>query len=223
MTTITQKTDAELASAVAQELMWDPKVDNGGIAVKVQRGIVKLIGTTPTYASKAAAVDAAHRVAGVLDVADVIEVHLSDVTKDTDLAEAVRNALEWNSFVPHECIRSTVTAGWITLSGDVEFLYEKEEAVRAVKSLAGVRGVTNSIVVKPRAIAQEVIEKSVREALVRRAERGADNVRVSVTGTTVRLAGTVDSWAERQAIAQTARLAPGVTTVRDELEINPFT
>lgn len=222
MPTITKRSDTEITEAVTQELVWDPKVDHAGIGAKVLHGVVTLVGTTPTYASRIAAVDAAHRVAGVLDVADEIEVRLPNVRGDADLAQAVRRALTWDVFVPEQRVRSTVSNGWVTLEGEVEHLYQKEDAARIVKELAGVRGVSNAIVVKPNRVAPVEIERSIREALVRRAEHGAGHVAVSVSGSTVRLTGKADSWAERQAIEETARMAPGVSAVHDEIKIDPY-
>jgi osmotically-inducible protein OsmY len=136
----------------------------------------------------------------------------------------VRHALTWDVFVPDQRIRSTVTNGWVTLDGDVDFWAEREDAERVVRNLMGVRGVTNRIAVTvtpPRELPADV-RRAIEEALARRAHRHAERIQVEVAGGRVTLSGRVRSWEERRAIVGAARLTPGVETVEDQLEIDHF-
>ncbi|HLN81940.1 MAG TPA: BON domain-containing protein, partial [Thermoanaerobaculia bacterium] len=135
-----QKTDLQIQQDVMRELGWDTRIGPAKVGVEVDKGIVTLTGTLDNFAKKHAATEAAHRVAGVLDVANDILVHLagSPGKTDTEIARAVRSALEWDAFVPDQRIRSNVSDGWVTLEGDVEYLRESEDAARVVRRLDGV-------------------------------------------------------------------------------------
>ncbi len=218
------KTDAEIQKDVLRELAWDSRVKETDIGVAVKSGVVTLTGTVNCYAERLAAKEAAHRVAGVLDVANDVHVqvprHLE--RNDTEIALTVRKALEWDALVPEEQIHTTVTDGWVTLEGTVRFPHERDDAERSVRYLAGVRGVTNQIVLAPHLEVAAVLEE-IEEALERRADRAARHIRVTVNDGTVTLRGPVRSWAERQAVLGAARFTPGVRAVADQLEIDPTT
>jgi osmotically-inducible protein OsmY len=160
---------------------------------------------------------------GVLDVANDIQVHLpgSKVRNDTEVAQAVRNALLWDVRIPHEDIHTTVSKGVVTLEGTVEHYHQKEEAEWAVRNLAGVVYVSNRIFVRASLVKPEKVKESIEEALERRADRAAHRVIVTVEDGKVILNGVVDSFAEKQAIHGAARLAPGVQSIEDNLRINP--
>jgi osmotically-inducible protein OsmY len=214
------RTDSEIQQAVLQELRWDTRVEETDVGVEVDKGVVTLTGTVSSYAKKLAAAEAAHRVRGVLDVANDITVRIPGVGHtDTDIAQAVRQALAWDVLVPEEHIQSTVTEGWVTLAGTVERHSQREDAERAVRNLAGVRAVTNSIEVRytPYHASTYLVRQAIEEALERRAERAAERIRVTEQDGIITLRGYVQSWAERQAILGTARHAPGVRAVRDEM------
>jgi osmotically-inducible protein OsmY len=161
----------------------------------------------------------------VLDVANDLEVVVPgrDHLSDTDIAQAVRNALRWNVFVPEESITSTVSRGWVTLEGDVQSWHEKEAAARAVRDLAGVHGVANQINVRAPKIDPPRIRESIEGALSRQAEEEADRitVRVMADGVVI-LSGTVRSWSERNAVERAASYTKGVVRVQDELTINSY-
>jgi osmotically-inducible protein OsmY len=220
------KSDAQIQQDVLRELSWDPRVQETEVGVEVDRGVVTLTGTVISWAKRAAAQEAAHRVQGVLDVANDIKVKLPGdfVRTDTDIAQAVRQALEWDALVPHERIRSTVSNGWVTLEGNVDTWIQREDAERAVQNLIGVRGVSNAMtVVHAKAVQPERVREAIEDALERRAEREAKRIRVEVTPAgTVTLTGQVRSWAEKRATLAAARFAPGVRSVEDHLEINPW-
>ena len=225
MATITiTKTDTQIQQDVLRELRWDHRVAETEVGVEVHDGIVTLTGTVDSFAKKLAAREAAHRVAGVLDVADDVEVKLPGVftRTDTDLARAVRHALEWDVFIPDTQIRSTVANGWVTLDGTVQALLDRDDAERAVRRLQGVRGVINNILVNAPKIDPARIRKSIEETLERRAEREADRIDVRVLDGKVTLDGRVHSFPEKEAILGTVRNAPGVKAVTDNLRIEPY-
>jgi osmotically-inducible protein OsmY len=220
------KSDSQIQQDVLRELSWDPRVEETEVGVEVDRGIVTLTGTVSSLAKREAAQEAAHRVAGVLDVANDLTVKVPGgfVRTDTEIAQAVRRALEWDALVPHERIQSTVSNGWVTLEGNVDTWTEREDAERAVQNLVGVRGVSDTItVLLSKLVLAERVREAIEDALERRAEREAKRIRVDVTpGGTVTLTGDVRSWAEKRATLAAARFAPGVRSVQDHLEIKPW-
>lgn len=217
------KTDAQIREEVERELRGDPRVDAGGISVTVARGIVSLSGVVTSYAQRQCAEEAAHRAAGVLDVANELRVQLplGMIRADPDLAYAVRHALEWDVAVPDEHILSTVSGGWITLEGVVDTPREREDAERAIHHLVGVRGVTNKIAVRALKVEPEVIRRQIVQALERRADDSANRVAIAVRGTTAIVSGQVRSWAEKEAVLTAAQVTPGVQGVEDKLLIMP--
>ena len=216
-------TDSEVHRLVIEELKWDSVVDETDVGVEVDDGVVTLTGTVGSYAEKTAAREAAHRVMGVLDVANDIEVHVpgSKAKSDTEIAQAVRAALEWDTLVPHERIQSTVSAGWITLAGAVANWQQRGDAENAVRNLAGVKGVVNKIVVAPLEAAPTLVREAIEQALERQAERDADRIRVDLYDGHLTLSGIVHSWHEKRAVLGAAGHAPGVTDVADRLLISP--
>jgi osmotically-inducible protein OsmY len=221
--TMATKTDAQIQQQVLKELVWDPRVEETEVGVSVQHGVVTLSGTVTSWAKRMAAQEAAHRVAGVLDVANdvIVKVPGGFGRSDTEIAHAVRNALEWDVFVPDKDIQSTASNGWVTLTGTVETVSEREDAARAVRNLTGVSGVENQITVRQPRVAPERIRAAIEEALERRAEREARRIDVTVSPDgEVTLAGRVHSWAEREAVVASARYLRGVHTVRDHLRID---
>jgi osmotically-inducible protein OsmY len=217
--------DTQIQQAVLRELAWDTRVITAHIGVTVERGVVTLSGTVPTYAERLAAQDAAHRVAGVLDVANDLQVLPPGqlVRSDTAIAQAVRHALEWDVLVPESHIQTTISEGWVILEGSVDFWHQREDAERAVRHLAGVRGVTNHIVVSVPEVAASEIQAEIEEALERRAERAAKRIAVTIHDGTVTLTGTVHSLAEKRAVVGAARATHGVRALRDQVTIDLIT
>jgi len=218
------KADSQVQLDVLEELRWDSRVRPAGLGVDVNEGVVVLSGRVDSYARKLAAREAAHRVAGVLDVADEIEVVVSGegTPSDAEIAEAARSALTWSVLVPDERIQTTVSDGWITLDGEVDRRTERADAETAVQHLQGVRGVTNLIRIAARHVDTAAVRAAIEEALERRAEREARHLDVRVEGDTVTLSGSVHDWSEAQAIVQTASHAPGIHAVKNELRIDLF-
>lgn len=214
------KSDIELKKDVEAELQWDPQINAATVGVEVKDGIVTLEGKVRSYAEKFAAERAAQRIQGVKGIA--LELHVSvpgsSRRDDADIAKAARDALHWNSLVPDERIKVLVEDGFVTLSGEVEWLYEKTASEAAVRPLTAVRAVINNIVVKPKAKPENVKEK-IEAALRRMAESEIKNVQVSVDGGKVTLDGRVHSYHERQLVEGAAWAAPGVFSVVDHLRI----
>jgi osmotically-inducible protein OsmY len=217
------KSDAEVRKAVLRELEWDSRTNDAAVDVEVAGGVVTLVGTVSSWAKKVAAQEAAHRVHGVLDVANNLQIVVlgSDGRSDTEIAQAVRLALQWDVFVPDTRIRSTVSRGWVTLEGDVDYLNQRDDCERAVRHLAGVRGVTNKIEVAQSQADPAAIKSAIEAALARRAEREAHHVGVLVENGRATLNGTVGSRAERDAVVGAARGTAGVRAVDDRLRIEP--
>lgn len=218
-----KKTDTQIHHDVIEELKWDSRVDETEVGVQVAGGVVTLTGTVTSWAKRVAAQEAARRVIGVLDVANDLKVKAAGgfSRTDTEIAQAVRQALEWDVFVPNEKITSTVTDGWVTLEGPVERSTQREAAERAVRNLMGVKMVVNKITVtQPKAMIGDV-RKAIEQALERRAEREARQIAVDVRDGTVTLTGPVHSWAERKSVLAAARFTPGVRVVEDHLRTEP--
>jgi osmotically-inducible protein OsmY len=218
------KTDADIKQDVIQELKWDTRVNETEIGVGVVARVVTLTGTVSSWGKKLAAGEAAHRVDGVLDVANDIGVKPvgSYARTDTDIARAVRSSLEWDVFIPDDRIRSTVSQGWVTLEGDVDYYSHRNDAERAVRNLAGVRGVTNRIEVKTAKVDPRDIRSSLEEALKRHAARDAKRIAIDISEGRVSLTGSVHSISERQAVVGAAKATPGVRAVVDHLRVEPY-
>jgi osmotically-inducible protein OsmY len=217
-----KKSDSEIQRLVLLELKWDPRVDETEVGVQVKDGVVTLTGSISSYGKKWAAAEAAHRVLGVLDVANDLEVPLlgKAKTSDSELAKAVREALRWNVFLDEKAITSTVMDGWVSLAGEVTETSQRDAAARAVRDLAWVRGVTNLIKVKAPAVDQKTIRSAIDAALSRQANLEAKRISVDVKEGVVKLTGVVRSWAEKRAVERAAGFAPGVLTVENRLAID---
>lgn len=219
-----KRSDSEIQQDVLRELKWDTRVEETDVGVQVNEGVVTLSGTVTSWGKRFAAEEAAHRVRGVLDVANDIAIKPPGTPgrTDTEIAKAVRNALEWDVFVPDERVQSTVSAGVVVLKGDVESWTQRDDAERAVRNLSGVRGVTNRLEVKPPKVAAGEVQKSIEDALERQAEREAKRIRLDVRDGRVTLFGSVRSWAEREAVVGAAKGTPGVRNVEDKLYMEPY-
>jgi len=216
------RTDEDIRAEVLEELKWDRRIQSNEIGVAVKDGVVILTGWVDSYLKKVAAEEASHRVPGVKAVANDIEVRLPGFAErtDADLAAAVVNALKWDAGIPADKIDVTVSQGWVTLKGDVDFYFQKIDAERAARRIAGVKGVTNLITIKPHVLPSD-LKQSIEKALIRNAETDAKHITVEVQGGKVILRGTVRSYAEKQAAEDTAWSAPGVTEVDNRIVVVP--
>ena len=215
------KTDAQNQHDVLEELRLDSRIAETEIGVTVTHGVVTLVGTLESWAMKNAAQEAAHRVKGVLDVANELELKLVGIGEPTDgeLAERVRRALTWEDRLPEQRIRTTVSQGTVILEGEVDAVGQREDAAKVVRKVLGVTAVTNRIVVRKGAIGQGEVEAAIAAALQRQAQREAQHVQVEVHDGSVTLTGNVHSWSERRAIVGTVRGTPGVDVIIDDLRI----
>lgn len=218
-------TEKELKEHVQNALDWEPSVDTSDIGVSVDDGVVTLRGNVGSYVEKVSAERAVLRVYGVKAVANDLSVRLPSGHErtDTEIAQAAVTALEWNTVVPANKVTVTVSKGWVTLSGTLEYYYQSAAAERTVRNLTGVKGVSNAILLRAPAaplLASDVAGK-IEAAFRRSAEVDARRIHVSAQEGKVILSGNVRSWAERQEAERAAWAAPGVTQVDDRLSVVP--
>jgi len=216
------KTDAQLRKDIIDELDWDPSVNATHVGVAVDRGVVTLTGHIETYAEKAAIERVLQRIQGVAAIALELDVKLAPnhQRSDTELAQTLKTALGAQALVPASRIALKVEHGWVTLSGEVDWDYQRSQAERTVHASLGVVGVSNRITLKPRTIPTDVSNR-IKDALARQAEREARGIEVSINGSTATLRGNVHSWAERNAAQGAAWSAPGITLVVNDLKVQP--
>ena len=214
------KTDAQLQHDVLAELEWEPSINSARIGVEVKDSIVTLSGHVDSYSEKWNAERAAQRVTGVKAITVEMEVDLPGFNQrdDRDIAQAVENVLTWRTHLPKDAIKVIVENGWITLSGEVMWDYERRSVLAAVRDIVGVKGVSNDIKIKNKST---TINKSNIEAAIKRAIKSDKPlVSVEVHGADVTLKGSVHSWLERKLARRAAWNAPGVHNVVDHIHVN---
>jgi osmotically-inducible protein OsmY len=214
------KTDTDIKADVMAELAWDASINSTGIGVMVKQGVVTLTGHLDTFAEKHAVERAVHRVSGVRGIALELDVKLSAAHRrsDSEIAQAAASALRWSSLIPDEHVQVEVEDGWVTLTGEVDWGYQFASAEQCIRPLVGVRGLTNQIVIKPRANSKD-IGAEITAALTRHATREAKHIGIEVNGGIVTLRGKVHSLAEHDAAVGVAFTARGVSQVVDQLEV----
>jgi osmotically-inducible protein OsmY len=215
------KTDSDIQKDVIDELEWEPFLKASEIGVAVKNGVVTLTGTVDSYGKKISAENASKRVAGVRAVAEDIEVKLLSGGKrnDTEIAEAVLNAIKWHSAVQENKIKVKVEDGWVVLEGEVEWEFQRSAARHQVENLMGVKGISNNVKVIPRLNPSEIKQK-INAAFHRSATVDSEKVKVAVDGNKVILSGKVRTYAERKEAESAAWLAPGVMKVENIIEID---
>lgn len=216
--TLTDK-DLRLRDAVTQQLEWDPAVDASGIGVSARNGAVTLTGSINTYAGKLAAERAAKRIPGVRAVANDLEVRLMTDRTDADIAADAATMLKLHHDVP-ETVQAAVHHGHVTLTGAVDWHYQRLQAMKAVRHLRGVRQVVDHMAVVPRPAGRD-LHRRISKALYRNASLDAKHVEVTVTGSVAHLKGTATSWQQRDAAERAAYDAPGITLVDNQIVVDP--
>jgi len=214
--------DSDLKKAVLDELGWEPSVNEAHIGVTAHAGVITLTGHVSSYMHKVAAEKAASRVKGVKAVAEEIEVKLPfDIKRsDEDIAAAAVDRLAWNSTIPADAIKVKVQQGWVTLTGNVGWHFEREDAERDIRALSGVIGVSNQVVVKPDLSASNV-KRDIEHALHRSWYYDPDTIQVAAHGGKITLSGTVSTWNARRLAGSTAWSAPGATFVENDIIVDP--
>ncbi|HEV3153838.1 MAG TPA: BON domain-containing protein [Candidatus Baltobacteraceae bacterium] len=209
----------ELRDEVLAELDDDPSVQSERIGVMAAQGVVTITGVVPTLAEKWATEDAVRRVKGVRAIIEDLRVDLpqTHVRDDADVARAISNILYWNSLLP-STIQVTVQNGWVTLNGQVEWQYQRQEAERAIRNVAGVCGITNAIAIA-HAPAEKDVRREVQRLLHRDAQLDADGIDIRVDGSTVTLTGNVRTWFEREEASRAAWSVKGVCAVHNDITV----
>lgn len=211
-------TDMTLKQRIEDELDFEPSVDAADIGVAVENGIVTLSGHVPTYGQKAKVEEIVGRLKGVRGFAEEIEVRPvgTKSTADDVLANRAADLIRWNAFVPDEAVKVKVQKGYVTLTGSVEWQYQKDSAYRAVRDMQDITGVYNQIAVTPHATTVDVRSR-IEQALKRNAEVEAEGIKVKVADGKVTLEGKVNAWSDRYTAERAAWAAPGVRQVEDHL------
>jgi osmotically-inducible protein OsmY len=216
------KTDKQIQQDVIAELGWEPSVNAAHIGVQVSDGIVTLAGHVGSYTEKLNAERATQRVGGVKALAVEMDVKFAGTQAkrtDADIAQSVENVLQWATYFPADSIHVKVESGWITLSGDVQWDYQRQTAADAIRHLSGVTGVSNQIVVEP-SVSSILVKSDIEAALKRRARSDAFKISVQVQGADVTLTGSVQSWSERELARDSAWGSPGVRNVVDNMTVS---
>lgn len=214
------KTDSQLQQDVSAELQWEPSVHAARIGVEAKDGVVTLAGQVDSCSEKWNAERAALRVAGVRAMTTELTVRLTALSQrtDADIAATVEKVLAWHSSLPAGAIQVMVEGGRVTLSGHVDWQYQRQAASDSVRHLMGVTGVSEQISIKPSTNAAAV--KAVIEAALKRTSIAeAQQISVAVDGSAVTLSGTVHSWDERDTASNSAWGTPGVRTVVDRMTL----
>jgi osmotically-inducible protein OsmY len=214
-------TDHKLKTDVLAELAWEPSVSADHIGVTAKDGVVTLTGHVDTYWQKHAAETAVGRVKGVKAVAEEIEIRLPLHAKraDDEIATAALSRISWDSSIPKDAVKVKVEKGYVTLTGQVDWHYQRESAVTMIRSLGGVTGVSDQLSIKLRPNTT-TISDDIMHALHRSWFFDDNNIKVSAEGGKVHLTGTADSWSDRQTAASTAWAAAGTTSVENDIRVN---
>lgn len=213
-------TDEEIKQSVLDELSCEPMIAKDAIGVAVHNGIVTLNGKVGSYSKKLTAEKAAQRVAGVKAVAEEIVVDVPNAFRktDADIAEAALTALQWDTIVPDDRVKVKVENGWITLSGNLDWGFQKAAAEKAVHNLQGVHGVANLIATKPHASSSEV-KKEISRLFHQKIERDLSRIEIETQDGSVRLRGSVSSWTEKHDATRAAWNIPGVSKVENYIAV----
>jgi len=214
------KTDSQLQRDVGEELKWEPQVTASQIGVEVKDGVVTLSGEVSSFSEKWNAERAAQRVSGVNALAVDLKVKISGLgaRTDSDIARSAENVLEWSTSVPDGAIKVMVEKGFITLTGEVDWQYQRLAATDSVRFLSGVTGVSDQIAIRP-SLKVTAVKSDIDNALKRAAIADAKKIHVEIHGADVTLTGKVQNWAERETATTSAWRTPGVQSVIDKMTV----
>jgi len=214
------RSDAQIKQDVLDELVFQPNVDETQIGVLVDEGIVTLTGIVDGYPKKYAARNAVSKVKGVRAIAEDLVVKHGGELKNTDqeIAKLVANFLEWNTAVPEKNILVEIRNGFVYLTGEVDWWYQKKAAKESIKDLIGIKGVVNDIVIKP-VIKPEEVKQKISQAFKRLANLDVENIRIDIIENRVRLSGKVNSIKEKEEASRVAYNALGISEVKNEIEV----
>lgn len=217
------KTDDQIQKDVMEQLKWEPFLKASEIGVAVKNGVVTLSGHVDSYPKKLAAENAAKKIAGVKAIAEDIEIGVSPAynRSDTEIAEAVLNAIKWHTAVRDEKIKIKVENGIVKLEGEVEWEFQRQKIRSAIENISGVRSILNLISIKPQVTPTDV-ERKIRAAFHRSATIDSGKVTAEVHGNKVILRGKVRSFTEKEDAENAAWAAPGVLSVESHLKIEDF-
>lgn len=218
---IRMRTDENIAKDVVDSLYWDARVDASEVSVKVEDGIVTLMGAVPSYSARAAASEAAWLTSGVRDVENQIQVNAqTDSPSDSEIQSNVERAFTWDTDLYPFDLNATTAAGWVTLEGTVDAFWKKVRAEDMAFGMRGVVGVTNKIAVVPtQTVADENLAEMIINALDRNVDVNVDDINVTVENGTVALNGAVPSWSAKRAAYDIARFTRGVRELRDQITV----
>ena len=214
------KSDKKIQQNVIAELDWQPSINSVQISVEVKDGIITLAGHVSSYAEKWDAECAFQRVTGVKALAVEMDLTLPETSKrdDADIARTIENVLEWAIYLPANSVKAMVEDGWVTLTGEVEWGYQRDSAAASVRYLMGVTGVSDEITVKP-SVSLADVKSQIEAALKRSSKTDAGNISIVIQGAAVTLSGKVNSWTERELARNSAWAAPSVKNVVDKIEV----
>jgi osmotically-inducible protein OsmY len=218
------KSDSQIQKDVILALEWDPSISHELIGVSTSSGVVTLSGDVPSYFEKVEAEKIAQRVGGVKAVVEKIEVRMSDLYEkdDQEIAQAILNQFRWNYSVPNDKIKIRVENGWVELKGEVEWEFQREAAKSSIQDLIGVKGISNKISLKEKQVDASAIKRRIETALKNEAKQEAGKIAVDVIGGTVTLTGDVHSFAEMDDAKWAAWAAPGVSKVKNNLNVKCY-
>lgn len=213
--------DMALKHNVEDALEFEPSIDASNIGIAVENGVVTLTGHVSSYPQKLVVERVVSHVRGVKGYAEEIEVRFPGTvgTADDEIASRAISSLKWSTVVPDGRVQVKVQKGWITLTGTLDWNYQKGGATEALRGLVGVTGISNLIELRPRVTSHDV-RKAIEGALKRHANLEASSIEISVSGNRVTLAGNVRAWHERRIAEQAAYATPGVSVVDDRLTIS---
>jgi len=215
------KNNEELQKDVQDAIKWEPLLNAAEIGVTAKDGIITLTGVVNSLTKKTEAEDAAKNVRGVRAVVEKIEIKFdgAGIKNDNEIANEILNAFKWNWSIPNDKIKVKVEDGWVTLEGELQWYFQKQSAKKGVSNLIGVKHVINNIIIKSSGI-EEVSKINIERALERNLYINDRHIRVNVSGSEVKLEGTVGSWYEKDEAARISWNAPGVSSVENELIVD---